>query len=603
MIASDDPRVHAMALQRFGIRTAVFIDMSISVFAVSDEVRGTLSRVNRWLHSLGSECGVPLSLLYWESHAEGGNTTQRIQDCVLLIRSYLSIIESFLPEEVVIISGHSTVWHDQLFASCAASRGASVRYINAVGMNRWVTACWVRWRPLAKELVLSSRIIRAWVSSRLRKVAIQTDKIVMIQLCSSAPKHLSTTEPLLRELAVVGLQGVVVGWGAARGVTELISRGFTAVELEDWVSLKDLVRSWWGAANAWRNARLHATRFLDGNDGFEYEQLLRSILWDSMRGFFLEQIPDRLRHDAACRKFFTQYSPLAARLWTRVLPQAVTAYHALPETNRPLLFWQPGWPYNIAEPLRDYPVPSDLTFVLSGAHKSQLIREGVHTDQIIVAGLPWLEEVRQFGIKHSRDESRAVIGIPRDIDACILFDSSFPLPGWMSVREQIIQVRTLLNLARRLHGLHLIIKPHQGHRPGYLEEIVAEYSLANVHFLTRDYPIFHALNAADLLITKMSTLAIQAMCLNIPTVAVLLDREPGFMCYEDAVDYAYTIEDLIATVERVVANAHSTAAWRISISERSVAYLERHELQIGHHPNTTIAVALLERLIRTSVHP
>ncbi|MDA7679717.1 hypothetical protein N8622_00490 [bacterium] len=598
-IASDDPRVHAAARKRFGVSTAVYIEQSASYLTVSKDVQCTLHRVNRWLLNQGTHNGVPLSLLYWESHTEGGDTTQRIQDGVLLVRSYLSLLESIRPRVVILVNDNTPAWENQLFARCATARNVRVRFVNGVGARLYVARFWAHWRSLAKEVVLSSRIVRAWMRGTARSSAIQDDKAVMIQLCSSAIKHFNHTEPLVRALPTVGLQGVVAGWNAASSVKKLRASGYTAFELEDWVPLKELLRSWWATARLWWAARARSVTFLRETDIFEYERLIRPILWTSMRSFFVGVVPHRYRLNVACCRFFARHQLRAARLWARVLADGITAYHAIPKTRQPLLFWQPGWPYNMPWPwpLRDYPIPSDLIFAISALHRAQLIRDGVRADQIEIVGLPWIEKIRRFGMEHSRENSRLLHRIPHNADACIFLDTGAILRGYLSPSEQILQLRTLLDVARGLPRMHLIVKPHQQHRPGALEAILAEYGLANVHYISQNESAHHALNAADLLITKHSTLIIEGMFFGVPAVSALFDREHCFMFYEDAVDYAYTPEELAAAVERAVDDSRPSAPWRRSLTKRSAAFMERHGLNLSVNPNTTIAEALRDRLI------
>lgn len=595
-IASDDPRVHAAAARR-GIVDAVHIEESASLFTVADEVRAILRALNQWLADAPDPDGVPAPLLYWASHAEGGDTTQRIQDGVLLARSYLAVLDAQHPAEVILVQDTTPSWENELFAECARARGVSVRTVGGTDLRSRGRALWARWRPLAKEAVYSSRVVAAWFRGTTRRVRITDDRAVVIQLCDPATKHVNTVEPLLNALGAVGLQGVVAGWSAAPAIQALASRGHAAFELEGWVPFGALPGSWWRTVRSWRAARRREDRFLRDDALTPYATLLRPILWHSMRAFFLGEVAHRSRLDVACRRFFAVHRPRAARLWTRVLPQAVTAYRALPTTGgQPLLFWQPGWPYNVPEPLRDYPVRADLIFALSGAHRDLLLSEGVRPEQVEVAGLPWLEMVRTFGATHSKADSRALLGVPVDARAVVLYDAGTVFRGYLSPSEQEVQLRALLECARRLEGLQLIIKPHPTHRAGALEATIAEFGLANVHYVKPTGPVYHALNAADLLITKISTLAIEGMCLEVPTVAVLFGREPGFMLYEDAVDYAFDAGELTAAVERLVREPGREAAWRQALLRRSAAYIERHALNMTGNPNAQIAGVLRDRL-------
>jgi len=72
---------------------------------------------------------------------------------------------------------------------------------------------------------------------------------------------------------------------------------------------------------------------------------------------------------------------------------------------------------------------------------------------------------------------------------------------------------------------------------------------------------FHALNAADLLITKLSTIALEAMLFKRPVVSILLDGGGRFRIYGDAVECADSVEALHEILSMMVGDARRRAAW------------------------------------------
>ena len=72
---------------------------------------------------------------------------------------------------------------------------------------------------------------------------------------------------------------------------------------------------------------------------------------------------------------------------------------------------------------------------------------------------------------------------------------------------------------------------------------------------------YHALNAADLLITKFSTIALEAMLFKKPVVSILLDGEERFRMYGDAVETVNTVEALSGLLTMLVSDANRRADW------------------------------------------
>ena len=70
--------------------------------------------------------GIPQDLLYWIRHCEGGKTTQRIQDLLLLIRSYGYLIDTYNISSIVILSHPQAEWEDKVLTMIGQRRGIEV---------------------------------------------------------------------------------------------------------------------------------------------------------------------------------------------------------------------------------------------------------------------------------------------------------------------------------------------------------------------------------------------------------------------------------------------------------------------------------------------
>jgi hypothetical protein len=598
VVASDDLRVHAEARKIEGVQDVVFLEKVESFYAVAPDVLEILRAVNEWLSRLDHEDGIPRDLLYWVCHCEGGDTTQRIQDALLLVRSYLGLIERLRPSEIVVVRNMSSSWEDDLLVACSARAGLHVRFVGNLGWRGRASRLWTQWRPLLKEIYFSLSIIRAWFRNAGRsRPPLDPQRLVAVQLCSAAKKHFNYCAPLIASLDRSGFQGVALCWGAGGAVNALRQEKRRAIELEAWVGLRVLLTSWRRTANSWSRVRANREDFLKNETGCIHSELLRSVLWSSMRSFFLGEVAHRYRLDSACRNFFAKNPPRAARLWTRVLPQGVTAYRALPPGRRPLLFWQPSDSfYTIPWPYEHYDVPVDLVFVISEEHRNALLRKGLSPDRIVIAGFPWLTNLQSFQKRYGKSESRNIVGVKGEPDLCLLLDPGYVIRGYMAPAEQSLILSTILEVTRDFPNMHLIIKPHPGHLPGMLEALLSKYSLGNVTEVPKDDLPYHALNAADILITKMSMLAVEGMVLGVPTLAVLLDGERRFACFEDAAEYFFGVSDLRARVAELAGNPGLREGWKRKMRANATGYLRRHSSDLMQDPNEIIAHALQERL-------
>ena len=130
VIASEDIRVHKKLKRCKWVETVCFIEKTESCYSVAEDVVNFLEIINKWLESLGdNQRGIPKELLFWVRHVEGGMTTQRIQDMLLLIRSYFYLIENYKISKIIILSNSSTYWEDSILCQTARVRNIDIQII------------------------------------------------------------------------------------------------------------------------------------------------------------------------------------------------------------------------------------------------------------------------------------------------------------------------------------------------------------------------------------------------------------------------------------------------------------------------------------------
>ena len=111
------------------------------------------------------------------------------------------------------------------------------------------------------------------------------------------------------------------------------------------------------------------------------------------------------------------------------------------------------------------------------------------------------------------------------------------------------------------------------------EDFIAYFSLPNVYLIDKNMLPFHALNAADLLITKFSTIALEAMLFKRPVVSVLLDGGERFRIYGDAVESANSVEALQKLLSMMVVDANRRAQWVKNQMKNQTRFLKNYFCQ------------------------
>jgi len=573
VIASDDIRVH----KKYVDLKIVYFNQMETLFTVAPYVIETLESINRWLRDLGDDCKLQAGIIDWVQHVEGGDTTQRILDAVLEARTCFTLLARFKPVKVIIGTASKPYWEDEVLIACALHRGIPIYKLNDFNPNRVLRGLWQRLRPLSKEVYRSlmtfDSILRR-KSSGFKGPGF--GEYVAIQLCSSALKHLNHTLPLLKSFERENITSVAVTWEIGKTAKSLRLQGHKVVELEAWVAPKIILYSWWTTYKIIRKAKEKINSFLTADKESEYAPIIRTVLLKSVRSFFFAELPQRIRFAAACKIYFTRNPPRAARLWTRILAQGVIAYRTMETIGvRPLLFWQAGWPYQLEWPYLRHDVPADIIFCLNNVHRERLITDGQSDSNIIVSAIQWLPHVVDFAMHTSPQQSRSLLGINPQAKLVVFCDAQYILGGFCTVSEQILLVKTVIEFVERYKDVYALIKPHPAHKPGQLEAMFGGRCNGQIIWIPGKNSPYNGINAANVVLAKFSTLVSEAMVMNVPSICVLLDNEMRWAIYEDAVDYAFSTEELNEKLE-ALHDAQFYESWAESIRKKQKDYIMRH---------------------------
>jgi hypothetical protein len=603
VVASDDPRVQKVTLECEGVEQVSFIEKMESYYCVADDVIAIIRAINQWLERLGHEDEIPNDLLYWVMHCEGGDTGQRVLDMLLLIRSYQELIDRFQPKEIILVQSANTTWEDELLLTFAGNIGIKIRVSGRLRLSDWCRKrFWLKWRPLAAGVYWSAKVIQVKLANLLySQPTIDANKSVMVQLVGSEKKHLNHAQSLLKAINDSGLQGIALGWRLGLSATHLRQEGIAVVDMETWISLCDLAGGWIRTLKSWRRAKSNFHNFLPEGQGFKGTSLLRGILIKSMRSFYSSELLGRYFLSAATKKFFQHHQPKALRPHSLLLPDGVIPYRAIKRIDKSIMiFIQGGWMYDLPEPISDaeIPIPRDEVVYCSCGklHRDILLNKGYLEKNLFITGMNWLEPITKFGKKYSKIDSRKFLGLNLTAELYILFDPNSFLRGFLTRQEQYLVLLSILELAKCNPRLQISVKPHPSHQKGLLEEIIIQYSLPNVQLIDQSLLPYHALNAADVLVLKWSTLAVEGMLLGVPALGIILDGEDNFKCYDPAVEYHNSLSSLDSKLRALLDDSEYRQNWMKEMEVRQSEYFERHGLVDKGNPAQSVAKIIVDRI-------
>ncbi|TSA08175.1 MAG: hypothetical protein D4R73_08990 [Deltaproteobacteria bacterium] len=573
--ASGDVRVDREAGRLPWVSEVCWLEQMESFYQVAQEVIKCLEVINRWTASLGDdEAGVPKELLFWIRHSEGGMTTQRLQDMLLLIRSYLHLMDSYKANQIIILRNPGSKWEDDVLAATASSLGITSKVVGRFRLNVFKGWLFTFLKNLPRDPYHNVKFLKVKLLSLFQggNRWISNNEID-VQLCSSALKHVENIIPIMKSLRERGFEPIALTWRAEAGAKTIRREGLRAEDLDSWVPFSALWQVPFRVYRTWRQANKRY-RELSASPELRFRNVsLGPLLFPSMKSFFLAELGQRYRFLLANGRYFAIHSPLAVKLWGGdTLAEGIVALKILREKPRRPLFIYWFWVF-IENPYELDSKNIDLFLAAGKAHEDYLKKLGVSSDRMASVGLSRYDHLPSFQQEYSPAQSRAFLKVPEGFQSYILFDPNAVIRGYLTGREQSQQTNTLLEFAAKHPRVALIIKPHPSHQPGSLEALLDFYSLPNVFFLNENMLPYHAINAADLVLTKFSTIALEAMLFEKPVISVILDGEDHFKIYGEAVEYVTNIEELNGSLNNFYNDRLARTEWARNQIEKQKIFL------------------------------
>lgn len=112
----------------------------------------------------------------------------------------------------------------------------------------------------------------------------------------------------------------------------------------------------------------------------------------------------------------------------------------------------------------------------------------------------------------------------------------------------------LLDGARRLPGVHFVVRPHPAEPRGPYERAIESQRFSNLT-LRASEPLHAALRAADVVVTVFSTAGLEAMMLETPVVVLNASAEPSLAPFASVTDVVGDGEELARAIQRLVSDA------------------------------------------------
>jgi len=567
VVASDDSLVQSVARLKPWVDEVCFLEEMESYYVVASEVIRILQVINQWLKSLADEeKGVPEEILFWIKLAEGGMTTQRIQDMLLLIRSYQHLLREHNVQRMVLSRRTGYSWEDGILIDTARRMDVSIQEVcpfsDRIGDKLGMTTVWHTVRPaLARLKFCYLPILRARIRTSLRPPSRQKgDPEIVFQLGSSANKHVENIVPLMHEFRQRGKYWpVALCWQASDGAAQIRREGLQADELEAWFPLSRLPQIIQQARQTWKRAKKRKVDFYQSSS-ISYKGIpLGPYLWPSMEYFFQEEIIKRLVLRISAEKYFTEHHPVGMKLWGYGILEYCAICNTIAKRASEVLTFSWNWG-SVVSPY--FENKCDLYLAAGDLDRRRFNNLGIPSEQIAVARLARYDHLTNFTKDNRPVDSRKRLNLPLEGKFYLFFATSNIIRGSISAREQFLLADALIGFFKDHPDCVLIIKPHPEDNSGIAERLTIYSEAANIKIVDRKMLPYHCINAVDAVVTKFSIVGIETMLLDKPLISVVLDNERRWQeLYGNMAKCFYDIQDMLNFLNLIIQNPEERKHW------------------------------------------
>ena len=582
LLASDSIQVQKEASKKYNIKS-IFIDQGISIFDVGDAVLKIRTLINKWLTTLTPS--LPDYVVEWERWAEGGMTTQIVQNILILIRSYQLLFKENNIDRVIFCSSKEYSLENSVLIEILKRNDIEYKAVYGGVFNRifrgnkmMLTKVKVSNKLYSlylprfafwtlKNILLIFRILASRLSMPSENID-KEKKLVTFLLNSSAQKHIDNTTIVMQELCQYdNIIASASCWNAKRGNKIIRKKGYNSANLESYISFNDILNTIKLLLNA-KKYLGENKKLLINDDGISYEGvLIGGILLPFIYRFINVEFPSRLLLYFASQNYLKQNKPKAIKTWGDSILFLGLVFYELTKKDkalaRPLLFF-----YSLGIPL---PNPyaknkrvSDINFV-SGGLEYQIVFGDQNNNDILVeqTGSVLSSRAEVFFQKFSTDDSLEILNLSKGFDFVLFFVSSNIVPGFIGEKEQAVIGSALFDLVSTHKNISILIKPHPSEDESFWFDILEKYNYPqNVFLFDKRTDPYHCLNVSDIIITKFSTLAIEAMFFDKPVISIALGNNKFQDVFDDGVEKFIDVKNMINHLDQIINDKSHFTRWK-----------------------------------------
>tara|TARA_B110000459_G_C16625417_1_gene505064 strand:- start:9123 stop:11012 length:1890 start_codon:yes stop_codon:yes gene_type:complete len=597
VVASDDFKVHQEVKRLDVIDEVTFLQKPIAYPKVADGVIDMISKVNNYFEKVAELEIFNKKELFWSYHVEGGYTTQRLQDTLLAIECANLIFDEYVINELVTLGSNNSLMI-KIFKRLASKKGykiSSYNHIYSPNKNEF--------KDIIRPIYYLFRSLLSKIISK-RPKHFESTNMVLFQICGSGSKHINNALFPQDEFLKNGLTPLNIIWGNAKEVKKINKMGYKAISLESYLKYSDFFISLFKLLLVFKKIKILKNLFYKTNI-FIYKDIdVTDIVYGSALQSLYTDGPENFRYRIAAERFVSEYSEhlvaikyCAAKFLTQGTIMSEIFEDKYIKFDYEVGHGTPG-PYSEYNSKKYHNFFSNnyIKFVSNDIERHYSIEyESISEKNAIVYGAGRAHcHFNNIDVL-SKANSKKQIGIKEDYDIYMLLDFSGVLPGYISLEELTCLLNIVVDFCKNHLNIALIVKPHPSADLSPLSKVLLKKT-NNIYVIEKNILPDHALNIADVMISKFSYMGVEAMIYDVQVVSVLLDDESIFKVFGEAAEYIYNKENLIILLEETLSSKDSFNQWKDSFKDKRKQFVEEYYPNLEKSSNEIIVETIIKKL-------
>jgi len=577
IVASDDYRVHEACVGSSYIDGITFLQKPIPYTAVAKDVILIINNINKYYEELAEEFDIfKKEHMMWPYHIEGGNNTQKIQDTLLYIKSLNTIIDQYKISEILIFSNSNYKHIEQVIYQICISKNIPYRNIQKFEINFSKK----RLKNVVRPFYYLYQVISIKLKSSFFKVKAE-ENVALFWLFNSVKKHIDNATFINSMLKKSGLNPVLFSW---RVFTVKKQQDLNIQQIEKYLDWSDIFIS------IWKNIQIlvYRRRLIKLYSTYDFNYLdvdITDIVKPIVMYHILVEASDSYRFTKGFENFkkYVHVKIMSGDLGRQKIGLLVE--RTFPDNIPKLAFSTFLTGKNIyVEYMRkqytDRYWGNFKYFVQNKIEKKNILEQiNIDPQNVIIYGSFRMNNanantmMKEYALKQ--------LEINMYYDYYIMFDYPHQLNGYQSLEESVTTLIAVLDIIKDRKDIALIIKPHPSADISFLEIIKNRYQYPNIYYMKKlDNPII-GLTISDILITKYSTLGIEAMSMNTIIISMQLDSSNVFQLYGKDRTYLDSIFELKQKIGILAANKVTFRTIKENENKKNLRYIDEVYMRIN----------------------